>query len=149
MTITTKTEKETLNFAKKFASKLKGGEVIGLIGDLGAGKTIFTKGLAKGLGINDNITSPTFVLMKIYNIKQKNIKKLVHVDAYRLKTPKDMLAIGIDEYFNRDDTIIAVEWADKIKDILPLKKLISININYLDNGMRKINVGTKYSLRKS
>lgn len=124
-------EKQTLNFAKKFSKNLTNGQTFGLIGNLGAGKTIFTKGLALGLGIKKNIASPTFVLMKIYNIKKnKQIKFLVHIDAYRIKSTQDLIAIGAEEYFSRPDVITVIEWADKIKTILPKKtKLIKISIN--------------------
>ncbi len=117
----TSSEKETFNFAKKFAKRLKGGEIIGLIGDLGAGKTVFAKGLAAGLGVKKNITSPTFVLMKVYQTKYPNIKYLIHIDAYRLKTPEDLITIGAEEYFNRPDAVTVIEWADKIKKVLPKK----------------------------
>ena len=123
-------EKQTFDFAKKFSKNLTGGEVFGLIGNLGAGKTIFTKGLALGLEIKKNITSPTFVLMKVYPVKSLDIKFLVHIDAYRIKSVKDLMAIGADEYFNRPDAITVIEWADKIKKILPKKtEFIKITIN--------------------
>lgn len=127
----TKTAEETFVLAKKFAKKLNGGEIIGLIGNLGAGKTIFAKGIALELGIKKNITSPTFVLMKVYKInKHKKIKFLVHIDAYRIKSEKDLIAIGVNEHFNQLDTIVIIEWADKIKKILPKKtKFIKITIN--------------------
>ena len=127
----TKTAKETLVLAKKFAKELKGGETIGLIGNLGAGKTIFTKGIAIKLGIEKNITSPTFVLMKIYPVNsQKQIKFLVHIDAYRIKSANDLIAIGANEHFDQPDTVTIIEWADKIKKILPKKtKFIKITIN--------------------
>ena len=119
--IITKSEKETLEFAKKFAKKLKGGEVIGLIGDLGAGKTVFTRGLATGLGIKDNINSPTFVVMKVYDIRNSEfgIRNLIHVDAYRLGSEKNLKNIGLEEYLNRNDCVIIVEWADRVKKKLP------------------------------
>ena len=108
--------------AKKFVKELHGGEVIGLIGNLGAGKTVFTKGLAKGLKINKRITSPTFVLMRVYPVsKNKAIKFFIHIDAYRIKSPNDLLAIGANEYFGRVDSVVVIEWADKIKKILPKK----------------------------
>ena len=120
MQITTKSEKETFNFAKNFAAKLKNSEIIGLIGDLGAGKTIFTKGLAKGLGVKQMVNSPTFILMKIYKChNHKTIKQLVHIDAYRVKSQNDIIAIGADEYFNKKNTVIVIEWANKIKKMLP------------------------------
>lgn len=122
-----KSEKETSAIAQKFAQTLKGGEVIGLIGELGAGKTTFTKAIAKTLEISKHLTSPTFVLMKIYKTSGNQIKNLIHIDAYRLKTAGDLLAIGAEEYLERPDTITIIEWADRIKDILPKKtKLIKI-----------------------
>lgn len=116
----TNSEKQTFALAKKIAKKLKGGEIIGLTGELGAGKTIFSKGLAAGLGIKKNINSPTFVLMKIYKIKNNKtgIKNFVHIDAYRLKGPKNIISLGIQEYFNQPDTVTAIEWADKIEKAL-------------------------------
>jgi len=126
-----KTKKQTLILAKKFAKRLKGGEIIGLIGNLGAGKTFFTKVLAVNLGIKKNIISPTFVLMKIHKVnKHKQIKFFIHIDAYRIKLANDLIAIGINEYFDRQDTVMVIEWADKIKKILPKKtKIIKIAIN--------------------
>lgn len=124
-------EKETFDFSKNFSKNLTGGQVLGLIGNLGAGKTVFAKGLAQGLGIKKNITSPTFVLMKVYSVaKHKQIKFLIHIDAYRIKSVHDLIAIGADEYFKRPDTITVIEWADKIKTILPKKtKFVKLSIN--------------------
>ncbi len=136
--IITKSEKETFDFAKKYAQELKGGEVIGLIGDLGAGKTVFAKGLAAGLGIKDTITSPTFVLMKIYQTGgRKNIKTLCHIDAYRVKSAQDILAIGAEEYFNRPDTVSMIEWADKVKKILPQETRIFFIESYQNKRIIK------------
>ncbi|MBU0647111.1 tRNA (adenosine(37)-N6)-threonylcarbamoyltransferase complex ATPase subunit type 1 TsaE [Patescibacteria group bacterium] len=135
----TKTAEETLALAKKFAKELKGGEIIGLIGNLGAGKTLFTKGIAIKLGIKKSITSPTFVLMKIYPVNShEQIKFLVHIDAYRIKSANDLIAIGANEHFDQPDTVTIIEWADKIKKILPKKtKFIKITI---DRENRIINV---------
>ena len=141
MEIITNSEKQTFNFAKKYAKQLKGGDIIGLIGDLGAGKTIFTKGLANGLGVKETITSPTFIIMKVYEIKNPSavadeIRNLTHIDTYRIKNEQDIISIGADEYFKRNDTITIIEWADKIRKILPKKtKIIKIKYN---NNYRKI-----------
>ena len=139
--IITSSEKQTFNFAKQFSKKLRGGEIIGLIGELGAGKTIFVKGLASGLGIKQTITSPTFVLMKVCPITnyKLQITNFVHIDAYRIKIPEDLLSIGVEEYFNRQDTITVIEWADKIKKILPTKtKYVKIKYSNSKN-QRQIN----------
>ena len=137
----TKSEKETFDFAKKYALKLKGGEIIGLIGDLGAGKTIFAKGLALGLGVKETVTSPTFVLMKIYPIKSRasKIKFLCHIDAYRVKKAKDIEAIGAGDYFDRLDTVTVIEWADRILSFLP-EKMIVIDFALYKNNRRNIHI---------
>ena len=123
MKIITKSEKETFDLARNFAKKLKGGEIIGLVGNLGAGKTVFTRGIAAGLGIKDNVNSPTFVLMKIYNIKKKNskVKRLIHVDAYRLKKTDDISNLGISELLSKENILI-IEWPRNINT--PLDKTI-------------------------
>ena len=133
-------EKQTFNFAKKFATKLVGGEVLCLIGDLGAGKTAFTKGLAAGLGVKNIVTSPTFVLMK--NYKANNIKHLAHIDAYRLNNGEQLLAIGADDYFNQPEVVTAIEWADRVKDIWP-EKVIKIEFKILKGDNREIKITQK------
>lgn len=122
-------ERQTFNFAKDFSKKLTGGVILGLTGNLGAGKTVFTKGLAAGLGIKKRLASPSFVLMKIYPVsKHEKIKFFVHLDAYRIKSAADLIAIGLNEYAGRPDAVVIIEWADKIKTILPKKtKLIAIS----------------------
>ncbi len=140
MKIITKSEQETYGFAKKYAKTLKGGEIIGLVGDLGAGKTIFTKGLAVGLGIKDIVNSPTFVLMKIYNVKNETseIKKLVHIDAYRIKSSSEITNIGLEDYIDKKNVIV-IEWPKKCKNILP-KNTVLIGIKNLSETKRSINI---------
>jgi len=121
---TTLSEKQTFNLGLKFAQNLQGGEIIGLIGELGAGKTVFIKGLSRGLGIKKTITSPTFVLMKVYQIQNKKIKNLCHVDAYRLKSGQDLIDIGIKDYLGKSNAVTVIEWADRVKSILPKNKII-------------------------
>jgi tRNA threonylcarbamoyladenosine biosynthesis protein TsaE len=129
MKIITKSTQETKKWANKYAQSLQGGEIIGLIGDLGAGKTTFSQGLATGLMVKQNVNSPTYVIMKIYQINnsKSKIKNLVHIDAYRLESSADLEAIGALEYFGREDTVVLIEWANKIKGVLP-RETIFINI---------------------
>jgi len=116
----TKSEKETLELGRRLAETMRGGEVVALRGDLGAGKTVLARGIARGLGIKKPITSPTFVLMKIYPVKgHGKIKNLVHVDAYRLEGGASAETIGIADYVGRADTVCLIEWAKRIKDCLP------------------------------
>ena len=102
-----------------------------LIGELGSGKTVLIKGMAQGLGIKKIITSPTFVLMKVYKIENCKLKieNLVHVDAYRLKSGQDLIDIGIKDWLEKPDTVTVIEWAERVKDILP-KKTIVIKLNF-------------------
>jgi len=119
---------QTKNLAKKIAKNFKGGIVLGLVGELGSGKTQFTKGLAEYFGIKQAVTSPTFVLLKPYIIqkntktkKQKNnykINQLIHIDCYRLDSPEELLAIGLQEYINKNNLVV-IEWAEKVRGILP------------------------------
>ncbi len=113
-------EKDTIAWAKKFAASLKGGEVISLEGNLGAGKTVISKAIAKGLGVTEVVNSPTFVLMKVYPVRRKGkIQKLVHVDAYRLAGHEELLNIGLGDYLQQLDTVVLIEWGNTVKEILP------------------------------
>jgi tRNA threonylcarbamoyladenosine biosynthesis protein TsaE len=136
-----KTEKETFTFAKKLVSKLHGGEVLCLSGDLGAGKTIFTKGLAAGLGITKIITSPTFVLMKVYPVKNSSFKHLIHIDAYRLNHGEELEAIGALDYFGKSDCLTVIEWPERVSEILP-KDRIDIKIKILKDNQREIKISS-------
>lgn len=133
-----KSQAETEKIARDLVQKLRGGEVLALVGNLGAGKTVFVKGLAKALGIEDNITSPTFVLMKIYQTKHEKIKRLVHVDCYRLEKTEDLAEIGLADYLNDPENIVVIEWADRVVN-LP-KNTININIDYIEGQTRRVRV---------
>ena len=133
----TKSEKETLELGQKLAKRLTGGAVIALIGDLGAGKTIFIKGLAKGLGIEQMITSPTFVIMKLYKAKSREIKFLCHIDAYRLTKGQELIDIGLSDWLGKKDVVTVIEWADQVEDILPKKKIeVKIDFGKKENERR-------------
>ena len=106
---------DTYYLARKFAQSISKGNVIALIGNLGTGKTTFTKGLAKALGILENVGSPTFKLVSEY-VGTNSV--LYHIDAYRLEGSKDFLNIGGEEYLTTEDGITVIEWADIIGDIL-------------------------------
>ena len=117
----TKSAEETLELGRRLAESFRGGEVLALRGDLGAGKTVLARGIARGLGIKKPITSPTFVLMKVYPVKNHSkIKNLVHVDAYRLEGGASVDSIGLAEYVGRGDTVCLIEWAEKIGTALPV-----------------------------
>ncbi len=93
--------------------------IIGLYGDLGAGKTTFTKVLAEVLGVKETVTSPTFVLEKIYKLDKQKFSHLIHIDAYRLDVSSELEHLGWDIIMSSGSNLIVVEWADKIEDMLP------------------------------
>ena len=110
----TKSPAETRAIAETFASSLRGGEVIALQGDIGVGKTVFTKGLAAGLGITSNVTSPTFNIVRQYNGRLP----LYHFDVYRITDPDEMLEIGFEEYLY-SGAVVVIEWPELISDLIP------------------------------
>ncbi len=132
MSTITKSQSETEEFGKKLSAKLKGGDILLLSGDLGAGKTSLVKGIAKGLGVEHEITSPTFTLMNVYEIKNSGIKKFVHIDTYRLKDEKELLEIGIEDYLGEANTVCVIEWPEKISGLLKDKKTTSIALEHTD-----------------
>ncbi|NQV04541.1 MAG: tRNA (adenosine(37)-N6)-threonylcarbamoyltransferase complex ATPase subunit type 1 TsaE [Candidatus Omnitrophica bacterium] len=116
----THSREETIQLAEQLARGLQKGDVLALYGDLGSGKTTFTKGIGKGLGVKDvrHINSPTFVLIKEYEARIP----MYHLDLYRLDNISDIEDIAVEEYIYGDGVAI-VEWAEKIKDILPEKHI--------------------------
>jgi len=141
MIVISKKLSETINLGKKLIKKLKGGEIIILQGDLGAGKTALVKGMALELGIKKPVRSPTFNLMRIYTIKKNSkIKKLIHVDCYRLKNTQEIIEIGLLDYLNQTQTITAIEWPEKISPILKKYKTTKILLESLGEEKRKITI---------
>lgn len=136
MKIITKNQKETIELGKEIARQLRGREIIALEGDLGAGKTTLIKGIARGLGTRKAITSPTFVLMKVYTdftdkihgLHRLRIKRLVHVDAYRVKDWRDLRDIGVEEYLGEKNSVVVIEWAERVKKLFHGKKVIWIKM---------------------
>lgn len=139
--VITKNEKETQEFAKSLALKLirrkKKIPIIALKGGLGSGKTTFVKGFSRAFGIREKILSPTFVLIHKHKISAKPYKTLYHIDAYRLKSGKDLLKLGIKEIFSDPKNIILIEWAEKLKKIIP-QNAIWINFKNFNKNKRKI-----------
>lgn len=135
----TKSPKETQKLGEKFAKSLKGGEVIALYGDLGAGKTVFVQGLARGLGIKKGVVSPTFVFMRSYPFRL-NRKQFVfyHLDLYRGESNQDFEALGLEEIF-APDSVVVLEWANKIEKELP-KDNIKVYFERQDERTRNITI---------
>lgn len=93
--------------------------VLGLTGPLGAGKTTFVQALARQLGVLERVTSPTFVIMKSYELKHPTFDRLVHIDAYRIETETEMLVLGWQELLATPRTLVCIEWPEKISALLP------------------------------
>jgi len=132
----TRSAKETIGLGEKLAKRLSRGDVVALCGDLGSGKTTFTKGIGKGLGVNNTrqINSPTFVLIKEYEARIP----IYHIDLYRLDNLKAIEDIAIEEYIYGDG-IAVIEWAEKIESILP-KKHITVKFQIKDENKREIEI---------
>lgn len=139
MEVKTNSPKETKKVAEKLAKTLTAGSVVALFGNLGAGKTVFVQGLAKGLGIRRKVISPTFVFMRSYPfVLKKNPLTFYHIDLYRGQDSRDFKNLGLDEIFS-EDGIVVLEWAEKIKDVLP-KKRIDVAIVATGEKTRKISI---------
>ncbi len=140
MQIITHSDSETKEFGKKIASTLRGGDIVCLYGELGAGKTTLVKGLAEGLGVKEEITSPTFTLMNVYEVQSQKskVKSLVHIDTYRLKNAEELIQIGAEDYLGQPDTVTIIEWPEKIEELLKGEKLIKITLEHGEKGQRKI-----------
>jgi len=118
-------EEETRRFGLDFARRLKAGDIVALIGDLGTGKTTLTRYIAEGLGVTDRITSPTFTIVSEYHTGRL---PLYHFDVYRLESSEELFETGAEEYFDAGGVCI-IEWADQIAEILP-DETICIFIEY-------------------
>lgn len=151
MEFLSKNLEETAKIAFDFAKSLDGAHerdkttVVGLYGDLGAGKTSFMKFIAKEFGIEEEIKSPTFVIMKIYDIAGKsedakffNFSKLIHIDAYRIEDSKEMEVLGWEKIISDPQNLIFVEWPEKIAEIMPPHT--KIFFEHISETERKIKI---------
>ena len=127
-----KSREETLAFAESYAKTLRGGDVVLLDGDMGAGKTVFTKGVAKGLGIEEEVTSPTYAYMNDYD------GRLFHYDCYRIECPEQAESLGLADYFDMGG-ICLIEWSQNIAPLLPAK-VKRVTITKIDEQTRKIEI---------
>lgn len=137
----TKSASKTQKIAEDLAKNLKGNEILALFGNLGSGKTTFVQGLAKGLGIKERIISPTFIIIREYQISNIKypISNFYHVDLYRVQKLSELKELELGEILNSKDRIVAIEWAEKIKDLLPEKR-IEIYFEYISDNERKIMI---------
>ncbi len=132
--ITTKTERGTRAAARRLAATLRGGEVIVLRGDMGAGKTVFAKGIAEGLGIKQTVVSPTFTIGASYSGRLN----MHHFDMYRLHSQDEAEETGITELLGSSGGVCVIEWAERIPGLLP-KEYITVKIQKTEDG-REIEI---------
>ncbi|MEI6191387.1 MAG: tRNA (adenosine(37)-N6)-threonylcarbamoyltransferase complex ATPase subunit type 1 TsaE [bacterium] len=162
MKVLSKNLEETNKVAKDFLNKLSpkndSATIVGLFGDLGSGKTTFTQALAKHLNVSEVVTSPTFVIEKIYLLNDdrklsedplrltrtnryeeipKAFKKLIHIDAYRLDSGKELLSLQFAEIQKDPKNLILIEWPERVADILPVD-LVKINFKFISENEREI-----------
>ncbi|MFA6338576.1 MAG: tRNA (adenosine(37)-N6)-threonylcarbamoyltransferase complex ATPase subunit type 1 TsaE [Candidatus Paceibacterota bacterium] len=143
MKYVSKSIKETADIAAKFLEKIEKlnksekAVVVGLDGDLGSGKTAFTKEIANILGVKETVTSPTFVIEKTYKLKNQKFNHLIHIDAYRLASGSELTHLGWSEISSDPKNLIFIEWPEIVKDILP-DDMIKINFEFIDETTREI-----------
>ena len=137
--IVSNSEEDTAKFAADIAESAQPGTLFALHGSLGAGKSVFSRGFARGLGITGAIPSPTFTIVQEYgvNIEESGVKRLYHMDLYRIPDTDSALAFGIDEYLDDIAAIKLIEWPERIDDILP-SDTIHITISHLGEEKREI-----------
>ncbi len=133
----TNSAQETIELATKFGQRLRGSDIIAYKGGLGAGKTTFTRGLALGMGLDDEVISPTFSLVNEYT-KSGAVLRLVHFDMYRITGALDLETTGFFDYMD-ENTVIAVEWSENIEDELE-DDCITVSISRIDDETREITV---------
>ncbi len=141
--IISKSPLDTKRIAAKFARQIlrqkPGASAVVLIlqGDLGAGKTTFLQGFARGLGIKEKILSPTFIVMKRFKIQDSRFKNFYHMDCYRLQKPKEILDLDFKEIISNPENIVAIEWPERISKVMS-KNTILINFKHLKLNQREI-----------
>ncbi len=141
MHIITSSADETYNFGVTLAKKSHGGDIYGLVGDLGGGKTTFTKGFAAGLGVRKLVTSPTYILMNVFPVhRHGSITRLCHVDTYRMHSPEEIIELGLLEHLGEAATVTIIEWADALLPILKPYYHTLIHFEFVDEHSRKITV---------
>lgn len=130
---------ETQNLAEGFAKEIADGATLCLYGELGSGKTTFVQGFARGLGIKQRIISPTFIIIRQYKVSPSRRNAFYHIDLYRIESPQDFEGLGLEEILNDSGNIVAIEWAERMGELLP-KDRIDIEFEYADEGKRRITI---------
>jgi len=148
-----KSSSQTKELGETMAERILSGKkirsaacVLALIGELGSGKTAFLKGFARGLGVEGKILSPTFVILKKFNIEKGRFKFFYHIDCYRLSKGKEILNLGFKDIIRDPENIVAIEWADKLRGLIPKN---STTIRFYFDNEKKRKIVVKWNRKKS
>jgi len=134
-TFITSSEQETIDLGCSIGIWASKGDIVLLFGDLGSGKTAMSKGIAKGLGVESCVTSPTFTLMQVYQGRLN----LYHFDLYRLNNTDELADLGYEEFLFSDDGVAVVEWADRMQELIP-ERYLRVDIERMSENTRKISM---------
>lgn len=129
-------EKETEKIAQKFSKQIKDKDIICFFGDVGTGKTVFSRGLCRGLGYKSYVNSPSYIVMNIYKTDTLSI---YHYDLYRISSTEELTEIGYYEFLGQENSVTIIEWAEMLKDEIPANR-IDITLTALDENKRKIEI---------
>ncbi len=134
----------TVEFGKQIASLLSPGMVIGLYGDLGTGKTVLSRGIARGLGVTSPVTSPTFTIAQEYPLPENRF--LYHLDMYRINDENSALAFGIDEFLFTPNAITIVEWPERISGLLATdQRMLNIHMQHINEIQRRLEIPDSFA----
>lgn len=134
--IVTVGQDETEALGRRLAAELTGGTVVALLGDLGAGKTVLSRGIARGLGITEPVTSPTFAIVQEY---EASPIRLYHMDMYRLQGARDAVAFGVDDFLDDPEAVTVIEWAERVESILP-RPYLHVELRRLEDDHRELRL---------
>ena len=138
MILLSHSEDATLALGSLLAKHLSFGQVVTLHGDLGAGKTVFSRGVARGLGVTEPVTSPTFTVVQEYRLADH--KMFFHLDLYRIDNEQAALAFGIEDFLFANDAITLVEWPERIPKLLPVPPVLPLRLEHADHDLRQITI---------
>ena len=129
-------EEDTLQLGVRLAKSLHWGQVVALYGDLGAGKTVLSRGVARGLGVEEPVTSPTFTVVQEYQLPGRHC--FFHLDMYRIETAEAAVAFGIEDFLFAKDAITFVEWPERIEKLLVGPECLRVTLSHFDHDRRQI-----------
>ena len=138
MNIYSESEESTLELGRRLARLLQPGQVVALYGDLGAGKTVLSRGVAQGLGVTEPVTSPTFTVVQEYHLADGRF--FFHLDMYRIDSAESAVAFGIEDFLFANDAITLVEWPERIEPLLERKGCIRMTLTHVEHDRRLIEI---------